>query len=331
MNVRESPHVLVTYAADEKQREIIAGVLGDAASVAYLGDIADERRAAELAAAEVLIAWVPESELQAEEWPTLAGLRLLQLISAGVEHVPFARLPRELLVAGNSGGYAEPMAEHVLAMVLALAKRLPQQQRALERGIFDQETLNRELRGGTCAILGLGGVGRTTLPLLRALGMRVLAVTRRGTTSAEVDFVGTLDDLELVLCGADVVVVSLPLTRRTRGLIGARELSWMRPDAILVNVARGPIIDEAALYRHLLEHSEFMAGLEVWWDEPFVDGRLRVGHPFLELPNVLGCPHNSGIVTGSLDAGVQRAAENVRRFLLGEAIVGRAERDDYIA
>ena len=87
----------------------------------------------------------------------------------------------------------------------------------------------------------------------------------------------------------------------------------------------------AALYRHLLDHPEFMAGLEVWWEEPFVDDRFRVAHPFLELPNVLGCPHNSGIVTGSLDAGVQRAAENVRRFLLGEAIVGRAERDDYIA
>jgi len=97
-----------------------------------------------------------------------------------------------------------------------------------------------------------------------------------------------------------------------------------------VNVARGPLIDEAALYRHLREHPEFMAGLEVWWEEPFADGRLRVAHPFLELPNVLGCPHNSGLVAGSLEVGVRRAAENVRRFLLGEAIVGQAERDDYL-
>src|SRR5664280_1642587 len=212
MNVRESPHVLVTYAADERQRDIIAGVLGDAASVAHLGDLAGKRRAAELAKAEVLIAWFPDAELRAEDWPALAGLRLLQLISAGVEHVPFARLPRELLVAGNVGGYAEPMAEHILAMILALAKRLCQQQRALERGIFDQETLNRELCGRTCAILGLGGVGRATLPLVRALGMRVLAITSHGTSDEEVDFVGSLDDLEMVLRGADVVVVSLPLT-----------------------------------------------------------------------------------------------------------------------
>ena len=133
-----------------------------------------------------------------------------------------------------------------------------------------------------------------------------------------------------MLRDADVVVISLPLTRRTSGLIGARELGWMRPDAILVNVARGPIVDEEALYRHLLAQPAFMAGLEVWWDEPFVDGRLHVGHPFLELPNVLGCPHNSGIVPGWLDAGVRRAAENVRRFALGQAIVGLAEREDYL-
>ena len=224
MDVRESPHVLVTYAADERQRDIIAGVLGDAASVAHLGDLAGKRRAAELAKAEVLIASFPDAELRAEDWPSLAGLRLLQLISAGVEHVPFARLPRELLVAGNVGGYAEPMAEHIIAMILALAKRLCQQQRALERGIFDEDTLNREMRGRTCAILGLGGVGRATLPLVRALGMRVLAITSHGTSDEEVDFVGSLDDLELVLRDADVVVVSLPLTRRTRGLLAAREL-----------------------------------------------------------------------------------------------------------
>lgn len=330
-NRHDSPHVLVTFAADERQRAIIGGVLGEAASVTYLGDLEDERRAAELAQTAVLISRVPGEELRDEEWPTLSGLRLLQLISAGVEHVPFAYLPLELTVAGNAGGYAEPMAEHILAMILALAKRLCPQQHLLQEGVFDQETLNRELRGRSCAILGLGGVGRATLPLLRALGMRVLAVTRRGASDADVDFVGTLDDLETVLRSADVVLICLPLTRRTRGLIGARELGWMRPEAILVNVARGPIIDEAALYRHLLDHPGFLAGLEAWWGEPFVGGRFRAAHPFLELPNVLGCPHNSGLVPGSLDVGVRRAAENVRRFVLGQAIVGRADRGDYIA
>ena len=130
-----------------------------------------------------------------------------------------------------------------------------------------------------------------------------------------------------MLRSADVVVVTLPLTTATRGLIGARELGWMRSDAILVNVARGAIVDEAALYRHLVENPCFSAGLDVWWDEPFPDDRLRVGHPFLELPNFLGSPHNSGIVPGWLEIGLRRAAENVRRYLLGEPVVGVVRRE----
>ena len=183
---------------------------------------------------------------------------------------------------------------------------------------------------GAAPSSGSAGSGERRVPLVRALGMRVLAVNQRGTSDEQVDFVGTLADLETVLRGADVVVVSLPLTKDTRGLLGARELAWLRPDAILVNVARGPIIEEEALYHHLLDHPQCMAGLEVWWDEPFRDGRFQVTHPFLELPNVLGCPHNSGMVPGSLEVGVRRAAENVRRFLLGEAILGRAEPHDYV-
>ena len=221
------------------------------------------------------------------------------------------------------------MAEHVLAMILALAKRLLVEQGELCRGAFNQEAPTRELRGATCAILGFGGSGRAVAPLARALGMRVAALNSSGTTSAPVDFVGTLADLEQVLRVADVVVVTLPLTAATRGLIGARELGWMRPAAILVNVARGPIVDEAALYRHLVEHPEFSAGLDVWWDEPFPDDRLRVGHPFLELPNFLGSPHNSGIVPGWFELGLSRAAGNVRRYLLGEPVVGLARREDY--
>lgn len=330
MESGEHPRVLVTFAADDERRAIVTAVLGDVAAVVYLGDVADEERSAELRCAEVLYSWVPGEELRDDEWSAFSRLRFVQILSAGVEHVPFERLPRELLVAGNAGGYAEPMAEHILAMMLALAKRLCFEHRELQRGIFNQETPNRELRGKTCAILGLGGVGRATLPLVRALGMRVVAINSSGQTREAVDFIGTLDDLEAVLRQADVVVISLPLTRLTRGLIGARELGYMRPDAIFVNVARGPIVDEEALYRHLLDHPDFLAGLEVWWDEPFVDGRLHVRRPFLELPNVLGCPHNSGIVPGWLDAGVRRAAENVRRYVLGQAVVGLAEHDEYL-
>ena len=332
-----SKRVLATFAADADLRALIVGILRGVASVTYLEDVGDERRAAELKRADALLSWVVGAELQACDWAALGaragapGSRapLLQTLSAGVDHVPFAQIPAGVAVAGNAGGWAEPMAEHVLAMVLALAKRLFVEQGELRRGVFNQDAPTRELRGGTCAILGFGGIGKAVAALLRALDMRILAVNSSGATAEPVDFVGTLGDLEMVLRAADVVVVTLPLTTTTRGLLGARELAWMQADAILVNVARGPIVDEEALYRHLVAHPGFSVAVDVWWDEPFPDDRLRVGHPFLDLPNFLGSPHNSGIVQGWFELGLRRAAENVRRYLRGEPCSGLVRREDY--
>ena len=334
-----SKHVVVSFAADADLRALVAGILGGVASVTYLDDVGDERRAAELQGADALLSWVVGDELQTRDWVALGaragapGSRapLLQTLSAGVDHVPFTQIPAGMVVAGNAGGWSEPMAEHVLAMVLALAKRLLVEHGELRRGVFNQDVPTRELRGGTGAILGFGGTGRAVAALLRALDMRILAVNSRGVTAEPVDFIGTLGDLERVLRAADVVVLTLPLTTTTRGLIGGRELGWMKPDAILVNVARGPIVDEEALYRHLVAHPGFGAAVDVWWDEPFPDDRLRVGQPFLELPNFLGSPHNSGIVHGWFELGLRRAAENVRRYLCGEACTGMVRREDYEA
>lgn len=343
----ERRHVIVTFRADEGARALVRDTLGGIASLMFMDDVVDERRRPELERADAMLSWDVGSELRDDDWAVLSARSgpsatvarpdgdraprplLIQTISAGVDHVPFKRIPENVVVAGNAGGWAEPMAEHVLAMILALAKRLLVEQGELRRGVFNRQAPTRELRGGTCAILGFGGIGRAVAHLVRALGMRVFALNAGGTTAEPVDFVGTLGDLEQVLRVADVIVVTLPLTATSRGLIGSRELGWMRPDAILVNVARGPIIDEEALYRHLLEHAGFSAGLDVWWDEPFLDGRLRVGHPFVELPNFLGSPHNSGIVDGWFELGLGRATKNVRRYLLGEPFVGLVRREDY--
>ena len=136
-------------------------------------------------------------------------------------------------MASNAGAYARPMAEHVLALTLALAKRLPQNQAALARGEFDQGTLNREIRGSVVGILGFGGIGRASATLFRALGARIHAVTRAGHATEGVEWSGTLADLDTLLAVADVLVITLPLTRSTRGLIGRRELELMKDDAIL--------------------------------------------------------------------------------------------------
>jgi phosphoglycerate dehydrogenase-like enzyme len=125
-------------------------------------------------------------------------------------------------------------------------------------------------------------------------------------------------------------VISLPLTLATRGLIGARELALMKPTVILVNVARGPLVDQSALYEHLCAHPEFSAGIDTWWTEPTSDAPFRTDYPFLDLPNVLGSPHNSSIVPGTMLSAARLAAENVRRYLRGEAITGVVRRSDYV-
>jgi phosphoglycerate dehydrogenase-like enzyme len=158
--------------------------------------------------------------------------------------------------------------------------------------------------------------------LLRAFGARVVAVTRTGQAAEDADRIAAIADLDSALAEADVVVLALPLTLSTRGLIGARELSLMKTGAILVNVARGPVIDQAALYEHLRTHQDFSAGIDTWWAEPAGDAPFRTDYPFLELPNVLGSPHNSSIITGAMISAARHAALNVRRYLRGEQVSG---------
>jgi phosphoglycerate dehydrogenase-like enzyme len=254
---------------------------------------------------------------------------LMQLLSAGADHIPFSQLPSNLVIAANVGAYAQQMAEHVLAMILAGYKNLFDRHGKLAKGVFDQTHANRMLQGSTGAISGFEGIGRATARLLRCFGVKIYALNTTGKTNEPVDFIGTTKDLEFVLRGADIVVITLPLMNSTRGLISSRELAWMKNDAVLVNVARGAIVDEKALYERLKEQPNFTAAIDAWWIEPLSHGEFRTDYPFLELPNVLGSPHNSGIVPGSLLTATKLAAENVKRFLKQEPVLGLIKRSDY--
>jgi glycerate dehydrogenase len=325
-----SATVVVTYGASDEIRRAIAGALASAAQVVFLTDLSAEARGQALEVADAMLVWNPSVELHPEEFPLLRRMGLIQLVSAGAEHVPFDRLPAGVPVASNVGAYAGPMAEHVLAMALALAKRLPQQHAKLARGEFDQATLTKAIRGSVVGILGFGGIGHACSDLFEALGARIHALNRSGRTDRSVEFAGTLEDLDRVLAAADVLVISIPLTRATRGLIGRRELELMKPDAILVNVARGAIIDEEALYEHLRDHPEFSAGIEAWWDEPHEGEPFRTAFPFFDLPNLLGSPHNSALTPGSLVEASSAAAANVARHLRSEPIAGLVRTEDYV-
>ena len=323
------PPVAVSYPVDEEFERVNKEVLGSDARITFLQELARERWPDVLAEAEVLLAWNLPREVPAELLAGAKALRFIQLLSAGVNQVDFGVIPDGILVAGNVGAYARPMAEHAMAMTLALAKRLPQRHAELAGGIFDQETPTLTLDGSACGILGFGGIGRATARLMRPFGARIFAINTSGRTGEPVEFAGTLADLDAILGQLDVVIVALPLTRATRGLIDKRRLELMKPTAILVNVARGPIIDEGALYEHLRENAQFYAGIDAWWQEPFSEGSFGTNYPFFELPNLLGSPHNSAIVPGILYRAARQAALNARRFLRGEPVSGVVRREDY--
>lgn len=317
--------VAVTFPRADPGR--IGRQLGDGVTVTAVDGLDDDARARALGEADALLVWNWPREMRPGEGPPLPA-RFVQLISAGADHLPFDQLPAGAMVASNVGGYAEPMAEHTVAMVLALLKRLRATHDELAAGRWDQAS-TRTLDGAVCAILGYGGIGRATARLLLAFGAEIHAVNTSGRTDDPVAFVGTLDDLPQVLAAADVVVLSLPLTRRTRGLIGADELAMMKPTAVLANVARGAIVDQDALYEHLVRTPTFAAAIDAWWVEPMHDGQFRVDHPFFDLPNVLGSPHNSALVPSAVGRAIGRAVANVRRFLDGEPVTGVAHPEDY--
>ena len=311
------PLLVVTFDLDEKARAAVTAELAGKAEAVYLTGLDDAGRREALANATVLLARNTGTELRPGEPELIRRARLVQFLSAGVDFVPLRELPAGVPVAGNGGAYAEPMAEHALAMMLAAAKRLLPEHAALTRGEFNQFKPNRMLAGGVCGILGFGGIGIATARLVRCLGMRVHAIRRSPPADAPADWIGTPDRLDELLAASDVLVVSLPLTRATRGLIGARELGLMKPEALLVNLARGEILDEQALYEHLVSTPGFTACLDAWWVEPIRHGAFRMDHPFTRLPNVVGSPHNSASVRGWGEVALRRAVANCRRALDG--------------
>ena len=321
--------VVITFPQEERGRVFIADALAGVAEPVYLADLAEADRDAALRGASAVLGRNTAKELRAHEPALLAGVKLIQFINAGVDFVPLSVFPAGVPIASNGGAYAEPMAEHALAMVLAAAKRLIVEHEALKTGVFNQHARNRTLRGRICGILGFGGIGVATARLMRAMGMKVYAINRRGTTDEPVDWIGGVGDLDYLLTESDVLVIATPLTPATLGWIGARELGLMKKDAILANLARGEIVDEAALFAHLQANPRFFACIDAWWIEPVRHGIFRMDYPFMTLPNVVGSPHNSASVAGTGETGLRRAIANIRRALAGEAVlylVGENER-----
>ncbi len=312
------PVVLVSHQPPDPIRDAFRGVLAGAADVVFLPELSDASRNDVLRTARAVMTYHPIRDLGVAALRKLENCGLMQCLTAGIDYLPFGDLPDHIAVAYNAGAYAEPMAEHVAAMALSASKRLAGEHRLMRQGEFNQFVPTKRIAGMTCGILGYGETGREVARIVRALGMNIQAINRSGKTDEPVDFIGTLDDVDHVLSASDVVVITLALTRATERLLGAAQLKEMKPDAILINVARGEIVDEDDLYAHLIAHPDFTACLEAWWVEPIRHGRFETAHPFLDLPNVIASPHNSAITDGALITAAERGAENVLRFLKDE-------------
>jgi phosphoglycerate dehydrogenase-like enzyme len=327
-----SRKILVTYQPDAEEREIYREILEDLAQVHFIRDEPKSDRIKLLNAADIMIALsFSRKEVNPAEISLLENVRFIQLLYAGADNIPFALIPAGIILASNVGAFARPIAEHVLALTLALAKKLVPNNQLLQEGKFDRSGFNQEIRGGVCGIIGFGGNGKEIARTMQAMGMRVYGINRSGKTDLPVDFIGSGEDLQKVLKASHVVVVTTPLTRATKDLIGQKELGWMKKDAILINVGRGDVINQKALYEHLKEQPDFRAGIDTWWSEPAGKEAFKPDYPFFELPNIIGSPHIADHVPGSMPDATRRALENVRNFLIGNELRGALSRQDYLA
>ncbi len=311
-------NIVVTFEVSDKQRQFISTYSGKTAEVKYLNDFTEKEIQGILKDADVLFIWNLPKELPGYDFKAHKNLKFVQLLSAGYDHIEFGRFPVSCKIASNKGAYAEPMAEHIMAMVLALAKKLFINHKKMSLGEFNQGAANVSIKDSVFGILGFGGIGKAAAKLIRPFGSKIYAINSSGKTNEKVDFIGTFDDLKFVLGNSDIIIISLPLISRTENLIGNNELELMKADAILINVARAQIVNEEALYNHLKTHPDFFAGIDTWWIESFSDGEFRVNHPFFDLPNILGSPHNSPLVPGTMMEGIRRALDNINLFIKGE-------------
>jgi phosphoglycerate dehydrogenase-like enzyme len=240
-----------------------------------------------------------------------AGVPWLHALSAGVDHYPLDRL-RDVGVAftNASGVHAEPAAEQVLAYLLAFERNLHRAVRHQERREWERYR-GTELRGRTVGVVGLGAIGGRVAELASALGTRVVGTKRNpGTAPDAVDEAHPPDALPRVLDRADYVVLACPLTDDTRGLVGPDEFAAMRDDAVLVNVARGEVVQEDALIAALRDDAIAGAALDVFAAEP-----LPEGSPLWGIEDVIVTPHVAGSTPAYWARNAALLAGNYERFV----------------
>jgi len=281
--------------------------------------IADDVRAA-LARADVVFGFVIPRDILA----LAPRLRWIATPATGIDHLRGTGVLESGVTITTVGGlFGSLIAEHVFAVMLAFAKRLPHFA-AQQRTRTWQMSRVAALESRTVGLVGVGAIGSAVAVRAKAFGMRTIGVGRsdpRGRSVAGVDRLVGRDGLGALLAESDWVVVAAADTPETRGMIGAAELAAMKPGAVLVNVARGSLVDEAALVNALRTGRIGGAALDVFASEP-----LPTESPLWDLPDVLVTPHIATNVPEYLARAIEQFATNVRRFLVGEPLLNQVDR-----
>ena len=264
--------------------------------------------------AQGLLLWDFFSTAVRDVWNHADTLEWIHITAAGVDTLLFDELRDSAVVVTNARGvFDRPLAEFVLGAVIAHAKDA-RTSFALQARHEWRHRETRRITGATALVVGTGGIGREIATLLRAAGLHVRGAGRR-TATDDPDFGEIISSAELSAHAgwADHLILAAPLTDATRGLVDAQVLAVMKPDAHLVNIARGPMVDEAALLDALTTHQIGGATLDVFDTEP-----LPPEHPLWEAPNVTITAHMSADVVGWRDELAAQFAANARRWLAGE-------------
>jgi phosphoglycerate dehydrogenase-like enzyme len=263
------------------------------------------------------------------EYPPMRRVKLVQSVATGIELFDLAALPRGALVC-NAFGHETAIAEYVVMVWLALHHRLIEisgefRERASWRTSWvESGAPHGEVRDSTLGIVGYGRVGHEVARRAAAFGVRILAANRSPREpEAGVERVFPLAELDRMLPECDTVALCTALGPETERLIDARRLSLMKPTAFLINIARGQVIDEDAVYAALRDRTIGGAALDVWWQYPNAAEPLRRGsrHPFHELPNVIVTPHNSGWTQGMVRRRWDEIADNIGRCVRGDPLI----------
>jgi len=262
----------------------------------------------------------------AEPHPQAA--RLYHAPAAGVDTIDRSRLPATAALC-NSPGHEDAIAEYVMTALLLRHVPLPRADARLREGHWDYwagraDALRTELGGSTIGLLGFGHIGKAVAARAKAFGARIAVCNRTAVPvggGAEASF--GRDRLADFMGRVDAVVVSLPLTEATRGIVGKAAFAAMRRDAVIINVGRGPVLDEQALYDALAERRIGGAIIDTWYTYPSPDA--PVTHPsrlpFHTLSNLVMTPHMSGWTTGTIRRRQQTIAANINRLARGEPLL----------